>query len=92
MHESLVLTFLAGFATLGYLTLGLFFLKFWRRTRDSFFAIFAFAFWLLAANEIAYPSTDAAREYGWIYVMRLAAFVLIIIATIRKNMRITPRD
>jgi hypothetical protein len=87
----LPISFLSGYVTLAYLILGLFFLKFWRRTRDSFFAIFACAFGLLAVNQFAYPSADAAQEYGWIYLLRLAAFVLIIVAIIRKNMRVNPR-
>lgn len=91
MGQSLALAFVSGFVSLGYVALGLFFLKFWRRTKDTFFAMFAFAFWLLAANEAAFPSTDAAREDGWIYLLRLAAFVLIIIATVRKNMRASRR-
>lgn len=92
MQDWFPIAFLSGFISMGYLTLGLFFLKFWRRTRDGFFLMFALAFWLLAANEMAYPSTDAAVHYAWIYLMRLAAFLLIIIATVRKNMRVTRRE
>jgi peptidoglycan/LPS O-acetylase OafA/YrhL len=78
--------FIGGALMLGYLVLGLFFLKFWRRTRDPLFMMFAFAFWLLAANAIAVSATEGVDlDVGWTYVLRLLAFVLIIVAIIRKN-------
>ena len=52
--------FIGGALMLGYLVLGLFFLKFWRRTRDPLFMMFAFAFWLLAANAIAVSGPTAS--------------------------------
>ncbi len=78
--------FIGGALMLGYLVLGLFFLKFWRRTRDPLFMMFAFAFWLLAANAITVSATESVDlDVGWTYVLRLLAFVLIIVAIIRKN-------
>ena len=32
---------------------GLFFLRFWRKTRDRLFMIFAIAFWLMGVNWLA---------------------------------------
>lgn len=78
--------FIGGALTTGYVVLGLFFLKFWRRTRDSLFLMFAWAFWLLAANGFAISMSDGYDvDVGWTYVLRLLAFVLIIIAIVRKN-------
>ena len=84
-------TFVSGAISMGYLILGIFFLKFWRRTRDSFFVLFAFAFWLLSANQAAFAAIGAAGPgEGWIYLFRLGAFLLIIIAIVRKNTGRTP--
>jgi hypothetical protein len=80
--------FISGAITLGYLVVGLCFLKFWRRTQDGLFVIFAIAFWLLALNSLtSIFSGGATFERSWIYLLRLAAFGLIIIAILRKNRR-----
>ncbi len=79
--------FLGGALTVGYVVLGLFFLKFWRRTRDPLFMTFAWAFWLMAANQFAVSASGTYDiDVGWTYVLRLLAFVLIIVAIVRKNM------
>jgi hypothetical protein len=43
--------FLSGAITMGCATAGLFFLRFWKRTRDRLFIAFALAFWLLAIGQ-----------------------------------------
>lgn len=79
--------FIGGALTAAYFVLGVFFLKFWRRTRDTFFLIFAFAFWLLAANGFEVSASNGYElDVVWSYVLRLLAFVLIIAAIVRKNM------
>ncbi len=85
--------FISGAIAMGYVVAGVFFLRFWRRTRDSLFAIFALAFWLLAANSAAFPLAGMSRAQGegWVYLFRLAAFILIILAILGKNMRGSPR-
>lgn len=81
-----VYEFLSGALLVGYIILGLFFWKFWRRTRDLLFPMFAWAFWLMAANTIAVAAIGGYDlDVGWTYVLRLLAFVLIIVAIIRKN-------
>lgn len=81
-----MIQFVSGLITMGYLIAGLFFLRFWVRTGDRLFAAFAVAFWLLAANQGMPAILDIPREENtWIYLLRLAAFVLIIGAVIRKN-------
>jgi hypothetical protein len=78
--------FIYGMITMGYMVAGLFFLKFWTRNRDPLFIIFAMAFWLLAASQVLLAILEIPREErGWIYLLRLAAFTLIIIAIIQKN-------
>ena len=43
--------FLTGVATTGFLIAAVFFFRFWKTTRDSFFAILGIAFVLFAANQ-----------------------------------------
>jgi hypothetical protein len=65
---------------------GLFFLRFWRESRDPLFAFFGSAFWLLAlswALLALFSPTEEARPY--IYGLRLIAFTLMIVGMIAKN-------
>jgi hypothetical protein len=78
--------FLTGMAAAGSLGVGLFFLRLWRETHDRFFAFFGVAFWVLALNWLALAwVTPAAENRHYFYVVRLAAFLLIIVAIIDKN-------
>jgi membrane-associated PAP2 superfamily phosphatase len=78
--------FLAGAVAFGFVVCGLFFLRFWRRTRDELFLAFALAFGLLGLGQaILALSNIPTEERGSIYLIRLAAFALILIAILRKN-------
>jgi hypothetical protein len=80
--------FIAGAISAGYLAVSLLFLKFWRRTRDGLFLAFAAAFVLLATNQAIPALADIPSEnLSGVYLLRLAAFLLIIWAILRKNMR-----
>jgi hypothetical protein len=88
MSGSPAFAFLAGAVTMGYLVAALFFLRFWARSRDALFLAFAGAFALLALNQALVVLSAAPREeQGWIYVIRLAGYLLIIAAIVRKNLR-----
>jgi uncharacterized membrane protein HdeD (DUF308 family) len=64
----------------------LFFLRFWRQTRDSFFLFFAGAFALDAATRVILGVSHLSEEtQPLIYLARLITFCLIIVAIIRKN-------
>jgi len=77
---------MSGALTMGYFVAGLYFLRFWRDTRDRLFGIFAAAFWLLAAQRAALALTvDPTGEQVLLYSVRLLAFVLILAAIIDKN-------
>ncbi len=81
--------FLSGMITLGFLTAGLFFLRFWKRTRDSLFLAFAFAFWLLGAHHAMIALTQIpVEERSPLYLLRLAVFGLIIVSIWAKNRRL----
>ena len=78
--------FLSGAVTLGFVLAGLFFLRFWKRTRDSLFLAFAAAFWLLGLNQALLALTDIpVEERSWLYLLRLAAFAIIIVSIWMKN-------
>ncbi|HVM23069.1 MAG TPA: DUF5985 family protein [Sphingomicrobium sp.] len=78
--------FLSGAVSLGFIICGLFFLRFWSRTRDELFLAFALAFALLATAQTILALGNIPTEgRGSIYLIRLAAFALILIAIFRKN-------
>lgn len=67
-------------------TAGLFFLRFWRDTRERLFVLFAAAFWLLAANWLGLALVRAPEETrAMFYLLRLGAFALIVVAVLEKN-------
>jgi hypothetical protein len=86
MNNEVLKQFIYGAVMMASLTSGIFFLKFWRKTYDRFFAMFACAFLMLAAERwffIFLPNSD--EENSWIFSMRLLAFLLIIVAVVDKN-------
>lgn len=81
-------SFLSGAITMGFLLGGLFFLRFWRETKDQLFLIFAAAFWLLGlVQAFLAMGPTAPEERSWLYGVRLLAFLLIAASIIRKNRR-----
>jgi Ca2+/Na+ antiporter len=81
-----MLDLLTGATIMACFVVGLFFLRFWKRTRDRLFAMFAAAFWLMAVNRIVLVSLDEESEFRTpVYAVRLLAFVIILIAIIDKN-------
>lgn len=84
-HDALV-ALVAGCIATGYLAVGAFFLRFWSRTRDSLFLSFSIAFVLMALVQVLPVIFGIPREsQSGIYLIRLAAFLLIIVAVVRKN-------
>lgn len=78
--------FLSGAVAFGFLVCGLFFLRFWKRTRDELFIAFAIAFALLGTGQAVLALANIpTEERGSIYLFRLAAFVIILFAIVRKN-------
>lgn len=78
--------FLGGLIAMLFIVIGVYFVKFWHRTRDQLFIAFAIAFWLLALNQsLLAMNLVPSEERGWTYLLRVAAFVFIAVAIIRKN-------
>lgn len=81
-----MIDFLAGATMLASAAVALFFLRYWRQTGDRLFAIFALAFGTFAASRALLSVLDEAHEARpYVYLLRLAAFVLIIVAILDKN-------
>ncbi len=80
--------FLSGALTMGYLVAALFFLRYWRDSRDRLFVFFAGSFTLLAVQRavLALAPPTAGLELPS-YGLRLLAFVLILAAIADKNLR-----
>lgn len=77
---------IAGALTMGYAIAALFFLRFWRQASDRLFLIFAIAFAALAVQRLGLVLVGAWFESTtWLYLLRLAAFLLIVYGIVDKN-------
>ena len=92
MTESLQ-DFLGGALTLSFLLAGVYFLRFWRKTGHRIFVSFAFAFWLLALNQLLIMVLGVSDERtAYVYLLRILGFLLILVAVIRANISSHPDD
>ena len=81
-----MINYLSGAVTLAYVVAAIYFFQFWRRSAEPLFVAFAIAFALLALNQLTtfvLGSTDERGNYA--YVLRVLAFVLILIGIVAKN-------
>ena len=82
-----MIAFLSGAAALGFLVCAAFFARFWRKTADRLFLVFAIAFALLALNQTLAQWLGAADErVAYTYLIRVLAFGLILAAIVDKNL------
>jgi len=82
----MVASFLLGVISALSFTAGVFFLKFWRETRDFFFFSFAVFFLVEGGNRVGLLFFQHPNEGSpWIYVVRLFALLLILGAILNKN-------
>ena len=80
--------FLAGAIVMGFAVAALMFLKFWRRTREGLFLAFSGSFLLLGVTQGLLTLGDFRdEERSWLYLLRLAAFLLILFAMWWQNRR-----
>ncbi len=81
-----MIDFLNGATALACLVVGAFFWRFYHQGKDRLFLIFALAFWVFSANRIILALLEEGHEAAlYVYVSRLIAFVLILLAIIDKN-------
>ena len=86
MSNAVPYDFLSGAVTMGFAISGLFFLRFWWRTHERLFAAFALAFWLLGLTQALLTfSSVPVEERSWLFLLRLAAFSLILVSILAKN-------
>lgn len=78
---------LEGAVSMTSLIAALFFLRFWTRTRDEFFLLFAAAFVIDAGSRFVLASVSVSDQPSepFYYLPRLVMFGLIIAAVVRKN-------
>jgi hypothetical protein len=86
MHGGPLIMFMWGALAMSSATAGLFFLRFWRQTRERLFGLFGAAFLVFALNwlvlAVLRPS-DESRHY--VYLIRLVAYLFLIAGIIDKN-------
>jgi hypothetical protein len=84
--HGVLLLLVSGAIVMGYAVAGLFFLRFWRETRDRLFLIFSGAFWVLGIQRLVLAFTrDMVEDHTALYLVRLFAFLLILAAIVDKN-------
>lgn len=75
--------FLHGAITLASLLVALFFLRYWRFTRDRLFLMFSAAFWLLGMHWLLLSALPRMQSQA--HALRFLAFALIVVAVLDKN-------
>jgi hypothetical protein len=84
----MILGFLIGVIVTASLTASLFFLKFWKQTRDPLFLAFSAAFLIEGINRVPRLFAEHATESSPLtYVVRAMAFLLLLGAIVYKNRR-----
>lgn len=76
--------FLDGAIVMAALAIAVFFARFGKRTGDRLFTCFAIAFGLMAVEHIGVEFVTL-EERNYIYLIRLAAFLIILFAIWNKN-------
>jgi hypothetical protein len=78
--------FFLGAIAMASLTLGLFFLRFWKDTGDRLFLFFALSFLLEGLSRTALGlSHNQNEEQPFFYFVRFLSYVLILVAIVNKN-------
>jgi uncharacterized membrane protein len=86
MNALILYDFLSGAVALGFFVCGLFFFRFWKRTREQLFMAFSLAFALLGIGQTVIALAQIpTEEKSALYLIRLLAFLLILFAIYRKN-------
>lgn len=80
--------FLLGAIAMTSITAGLFFLRFWKNTRDRLFLLFGLAFLIEGLNRTAFALLSHSQEGDALfYLIRMLAFGLILLAIVGKNLQ-----
>ncbi|MGE5526095.1 MAG: DUF5985 family protein [Rhodospirillaceae bacterium] len=89
----MLIDFLSGALMMSFLVATAYFVRFWQRTSDRLFLYFAIAFALLALNQVALFAMGTENELrGYVYVLRVSGFILILVGILGKNVRRAQED
>lgn len=79
--------FILGALALASGVIGLFFLRFWRKTGDRLFAIFSLSFVILGLSRLLIAAGGEMDEVhaALVYLLRLLAYLFILAAIVDKN-------
>ncbi len=81
-----ITTFLYGALCVACVSAAMLFLRMWQRSKDRLFGFFAAAFGVLAVERLLLTLVKPDYEFApYVYVARLIAFGLIIVAIVDKN-------
>ena len=87
MNTNTTLSMLSGAIIMGFFAIGLFFIQFWRQSRDSLFIMFALAFWVFGVERFVIHLISPEYELRpLVYLTRIVGYVLIVIGIVYKNM------
>lgn len=93
IHDQIIDGFLLGVIATSSVAIGLFFLRFWRDTRDSLFVNFALAFFIAGGDRVAEMFYRHPSEASpWVYIVRGFAALLIVAGIVYKNRRIPEKS
>jgi hypothetical protein len=81
-----------GAVVMGCAMIGLFFIRFWARSRDRLFIFFGIGFWLLGINWLALALSNRDESTTLLYVVRLCAFFVILVGIWDKNRSTRPQS
>ena len=85
-----MIQFFNGMLMMAFCVAGVIFFRYWRASHDRLFLMFSISFWIMAVNRLLLdyftpPGTPPNEHRTILYVIRLMAFLLILIAIIDKN-------
>lgn len=83
--------FLSGADMALFMVAALFFARFWARTRDRLFAVFSLSFLMMGLERFVLLAKGLDDEtQSWVYLIRFAAFSLLVIGIVDKNRANSP--
>ena len=84
----MIVAWMQGAISMGFLVVAMFFVSFWRETRDRFFAFFATGFAVLSVHRtiFAFTYTNAAWT-NFSFTLRLAGYLIILGAILDRRAR-----
>jgi hypothetical protein len=86
--ELAILALVSGAIAMAFAACGLFFIDFYRRSGDRLFLAFALSFWTLAAERVILVIVTRGSESEiYVYMLRLLAFLVLLVAIIDRNRR-----